>query len=289
MEPLNEDWQRKLIAQPESGMGYQDVAIKLRNGETRYGTAFNAEFLLYSGESATLLERISEPFQRLLMLEEKQLSLGEEILSLRVLRRETDVSIRVRESASSKQSSPGASEAAIQELQEDEKFKRFSAYANDRRVTVSGALVPGTYATTEEDAKHVKTGRDAVKRYALPNPKPAVYVFTIEPPLRTKLKRGVALPAYGQPGGRCGSYFCERVTRQDGDGPRANSAMTIRLPEKWTRFLVRQPENGMGYQRVDVRLANNREIKDAVVFNAEEIELPDDCAHSEIEDIQLHR
>jgi hypothetical protein len=63
------------------------------------------------------------------MLEEKQLSLGEEILSLRVLRRETDVSIRVRESASSKQSSPGASEAAIEELQEDEKFKRFSAYA----------------------------------------------------------------------------------------------------------------------------------------------------------------
>jgi hypothetical protein len=45
----------------------------------------------------------------------------------------------------------------------------------------------------------------------------------------------------------------------------------------------------MGYQRVDVRLTNNREIKDAVVFSAEEIELPDDCAHSEIEDIQLHR
>jgi hypothetical protein len=40
---------------------------------------------------------------------------------------------------------------------------------------------------------------------------------------------------------------------------------------------------------VDLRLANNREIKDAVVFNAEEIELPDNCAHSDIEDIQLHR
>jgi hypothetical protein len=65
--------------------------------------------------------------------------------------------------------------------------------------------------------------------------------------------------------------------------------MTIRLPEKWTRFPVRQPESGMGYQRVDARLANNREIKDAIVFNAEEIELPDDRAHSEIEDIQLHR
>ena len=56
--------------------------------------------------------------------------------------------------------------------------------------------------------------------------------------------------------------------------------MTIRLPEKCDA-VVRQPESGMGYQRVDVRLTNNREIKDAVVFNAEEIELPDDCAYSE--------
>jgi hypothetical protein len=68
-------------------------------------------------------------------------------------------------------------------------------------VTAKGGLVPGTYATTEEDAKHVKTGRDAVKRYALPNPAPAVHVFTIAPPVKTKLKRGVAQPAYGQPGG----------------------------------------------------------------------------------------
>jgi len=44
MELLNEDRQRELIAQPESGMGYQDVAIELRNGETRYGTALNAEY-----------------------------------------------------------------------------------------------------------------------------------------------------------------------------------------------------------------------------------------------------
>jgi len=65
--------------------------------------------------------------------------------------------------------------------------------------------------------------------------------------------------------------------------------MTIRLLEKWTRFLVDQPESAMGYQRVDVRLANNREIKDAVVFNAKEIELPNDCAQSKIEDMQMDR
>ena len=86
MELLNEDWQKELMAQPESGMGYQNLAIELRNGETRHGTAFNAEFLLYSGESPHLLEKISKPSERLRMLEERQLGLGEEILSLRVLR-----------------------------------------------------------------------------------------------------------------------------------------------------------------------------------------------------------
>jgi hypothetical protein len=89
----------------------------------------------------------------------------------------------------------------MEALDEEENFKRFSAYANDRRVTANGGLVPGTYATTEEDAKDVKTGRDAVKRYALPNPAPAVHVFTIYPPPGTSLQRGVAQSAYGQPGG----------------------------------------------------------------------------------------
>ena len=121
MELLKEDRQRELLAQPESGMGYQNVAIKLRNGETRSGTAFNAEFLLYSGESPRLLKKINEPSDRLLMLEEKQLGFGEEILSLRVLRSEGDVSTRVRESSSSTQSSSGASGAAVEELLKEEK------------------------------------------------------------------------------------------------------------------------------------------------------------------------
>jgi len=40
-----------------------------------------------------------------------------------------------------------------------------------------------------------------VKRDALPNPKPAVHVFTIDPPVRTKLKCGITQPVYGQSGG----------------------------------------------------------------------------------------
>jgi hypothetical protein len=205
-----------------------------------------------------------------------------------VLRREADVSTRVRESGSLTKSSSGASGAPEEELQEEERFKRFSAYANDRRVTASGAILPGTYATTEEDAKHVKTGRDAVKAICAAKPCTRSLCVHDRSSAQNKPKARRRPTRLWTTRRRRGSYFCERFARPNCDRPCADSTMTIRLPEKWTRFLVHQPESGMGYQRVDVRLANNREIKDAVVFNAEEIELPDDCAHSEIKDIQLH-
>jgi hypothetical protein len=204
MELLNEDRQRELRAQPESGMGYQIVEVALRDGKSRRGAAFNTEYLLYAEESPERLERITEPSRRLLMLERKELGFGEQIVELKVVPSEANVPSRVRESSGPQTtlSSSGANEAPEEELNREEQFKRFSAFANDRRVTATGALLPGTYATTAEDAKQVKTGREAVKRYALPNPTPAVHVFTIDPPVMiTILKRGTAQPAYGQPGG----------------------------------------------------------------------------------------
>jgi hypothetical protein len=69
-------------------------------------------------------------------------------------------------------------------------------------VTEKKGLTNGTFATTREDADaFVKTGTDAVKRYALENKKPASNVFTIKPPEDTSLKRGIVAPAYGEPGG----------------------------------------------------------------------------------------
>lgn len=64
--------------------------------------------------------------------------------------------------------------------------------------------------------------------------------------------------------------------------------MTVRIPEQWTRFLLRQRESGMGDQRVDVRLANNRQINDVIVLNAKEIELPNDCDPCETTEIRIH-
>jgi hypothetical protein len=71
--------------------------------------------------------------------------------------------------------------------------------------------------------------------------------------------------------------------------PTEGTGMKLKLEPRWTRQLANLPESGMGYQRVDVRLSDGREVINAVVFNGEDLELPDDCRDVEIADIRLHR
>ena len=52
--------------------------------------------------------------------------------------------------------------------------------------------------------------------------------------------------------------------------------MRVQLNEKWSATLCGLPENGMGYQRVDVLLRSGRKVREVLVFNAEEMEWPDD-------------
>ena len=63
--------------------------------------------------------------------------------------------------------------------------------------------------------------------------------------------------------------------------------MRIKLEQRWIERLLQLPESGMAYQRVDLRLADGRELKNILAFNAEEVELPDECAAAKIEDVQL--
>jgi hypothetical protein len=69
----------------------------------------------------------------------------------------------------------------------------------------------------------------------------------------------------------------------------AQLGMRVTLAKKWTDRLVKLPESGMGYQRVDIRFANDRVVQDVLVFNAEEAELPEDLAQVPIQDIQPHK
>jgi hypothetical protein len=63
--------------------------------------------------------------------------------------------------------------------------------------------------------------------------------------------------------------------------------VTLKLDPKWSEYLVRQPESGMGYQRVDLRLKGNKILRNILVFNGEEIQLPDEFVEAEIVDLKL--
>jgi len=64
--------------------------------------------------------------------------------------------------------------------------------------------------------------------------------------------------------------------------------MRIKLERRFVERLIDQPESGMGYQRVDLRLSDGRELKDVVVFNGEEAEVPDEFGNAKIADVRLH-
>ena len=64
--------------------------------------------------------------------------------------------------------------------------------------------------------------------------------------------------------------------------------MRIKLDKRWTDRLLTWPESGMGYQRVDVTMADGRELRNAVVLNAELLEVPPEFARARIADIRRH-
>jgi hypothetical protein len=45
----------------------------------------------------------------------------------------------------------------------------------------------------------------------------------------------------------------------------------------------------MGYQRVDVRFADGRHVENVMVFNAEDLDVPDTFAGAEVQALQLHQ
>ena len=200
-----------LLSQPESGMGYQHVEATTFDQKTRRGVALNAELLVFDDEDRRPLR--TKTFRT---LTEGSISSDLEIQALRVLARPA---IRTLERREFGMKAGPAIEAPVEKTREGEVFKRFVAYANDVRLRSDKSWSPGTYATTEEDAKNVKTGTEAVSRYALPNSAPASYVFTGKPKKDTVIQRGTVAPAYGQPGGGVEVYFKDGTQPNTVTGP----------------------------------------------------------------------
>ena len=67
----------------------------------------------------------------------------------------------------------------------------------------------------------------------------------------------------------------------------------IRLPEKFIDYLIKLPESGMGYQVVDITLANGIVLEKRIIINStylqiDEHENPDDFDVDSIMGIKLH-
>ncbi|HEX9368289.1 MAG TPA: hypothetical protein VF921_16785 [Vicinamibacterales bacterium] len=212
-DDLTDAQTRELLAQPETGMGYQVVDATLADNTTARGLAYNAELLSLDNEP-----RVTVPTSYRSLLETAKSASGQ-IKSFRVVPRTGSTTFSIaRESSAVKKAGP-AKDAPDENTTVGEIFKRFSAYLNDRRVLSDGSLAKGSFATTEDDAKHVKTGADAVARYALPNASSASYRFTIKPDAGTQLKRGVAAPAYAQLGGGVEVVFTDGTQPHTVTGP----------------------------------------------------------------------
>lgn len=223
-----------LPTQPEYRMGYQKVIAKLNTGGTERGLIFNSQIFLKEGSypwqmlmdmnyiqteaaksslrviDAQLIPREPETLKgirQIVLANEKNRVLANRKSVEAIYARASGDGRYLQlcsasENFSMMAASAAAEDAPITLTTVGEIFKRFCAYANDRRVTVGKGLTSGTFATTKEDADaNTKTGTDAVKRYALPDSKPASNVFTIAPPNDTDLKRGTVQPANNQPGG----------------------------------------------------------------------------------------
>jgi hypothetical protein len=63
----------------------------------------------------------------------------------------------------------------------------------------------------------------------------------------------------------------------------------VHLPEQWIERLVRLPESGMGYQRVNITLKRGKILRDVIVLNGEEAQAPEPFEPSDIVDVQLVR
>lgn len=196
--PIHESWTSVLRQRPETGMGYQILEVRVSKG-TEHIIVLNGRRALEPHESSRRFREGAEQIRK-------------QILNLTLMSERKDTPFRLlgyREAVTKGLFEAGAyatgwgpaTEADPEQSQVGEEFLRFSAFADDIRILADGSVVPGTYVTTRADGEPVKTGRDAVERYALPNPDPAVNRFWLKPPARIQVRRGTVQPANGHQGG----------------------------------------------------------------------------------------
>lgn len=194
--------QKKLLGMQESGMGFQVVNATFQDNRIRECIIINA----------TLAEPVDDrSVQRVLAAMKEEYSEvfykfaepSTEIIDVRLKKDmgifRTKTSLMLEEFGESK----SAVNAPEGYTKINERFIRFSHFEDDKRIDkVNKCLLPGTYATTFDDATYCINNKiDPAERYALPNTLTINYAFHVLPSERTPIKRGIVEPANGQPGG----------------------------------------------------------------------------------------
>lgn len=229
----------ELSNEPEYAMGYQIGRAKTPSGQIVRGYIFNSSVfvsiadvrradkdhtamyllrlgLLVSTINPSLASVPKDKIAHVIDLEPRPLSSLKGVVTIKSAGLKT-FSAQLEEALAGK--TGAAKDAPITTTGIGEIFKRFSHFKDDRRVTSGRGLTKGTFATTSADALNVHTGMDAVHRYALPDKRPANQRFTISPPQRTSLQRGVAQPAYGESGGGIEVIFVDGSPDHTVTGP----------------------------------------------------------------------
>jgi hypothetical protein len=192
--PIATRIQDELRQQPETGMGWQLVEVR-----RRYETVATEAVVRTPGATG---DRVREGFAvNQVRRAEELLESGSSLAALRVLTRAQAVTEGVIPRSFAILAQSPAADAPTEWSDTGERFLRFSAFARDHRILPDGSVTAGTYVTTYADGLKVTTGSQAVARYALPNPDPAVHRFHLRPPEEILVRRGIVQPAFGQPGG----------------------------------------------------------------------------------------
>jgi hypothetical protein len=190
---------RTLLEQPETGMGYQIVEVRRPGAPTRHAVIANATDFIKVVGGPRYVREVSELDIRRTEFELKYPSAE---TAIRVLKRDEAARLGLQE-ARERKGRGAAKENPVEDSLSGEKFLRFSAYDDDPRILPDGSVKKGTYVTTLVDGEKVKTGTEAVERYALPNPEPAVHRFHLQPPPPRTIvvRRGTVQPDFGHEGG----------------------------------------------------------------------------------------
>lgn len=194
MYKLPEEKIEYFLNNPEFGMGYQLAQIEL-NGALHDMIILNAELMLEISELPELSRRsIEEPPKGIIERIDKISKFNlikfyeptdEAFLDKTILMMRTYIFQKL---------------IIKIPVPSDEKFKRFSPYRNDKRIN-GEKLLPGSYATTNNDARFVPSGLAAVGRFALLSPFPAIHVFNITLHKNLSIEHGTVRPNYNQAGG----------------------------------------------------------------------------------------